>query len=61
MTLAVNVPLNEPLARLPASSAAPSTDCAAFAGHWNCWNRIRAVSAALALLLTGLALLAMAS
>jgi uncharacterized membrane protein len=60
VTVAVNVPLNEALARLPDSSAAPSAVWAAFAGRWNRWNQIRAASAVLALVLTGLALLALA-
>ncbi|MGU9978928.1 DUF1772 domain-containing protein [Phreatobacter sp. HK31-P] len=60
VTIAVNVPLNEALARLPPASAAPAADWAAFADRWNRWNRIRAASAALALFLTGLSLLAMA-
>lgn len=60
VTVAVNVPLNEALGRLPPSSAAPATDWAAFAGRWNLGNRIRAAFGVLAMLLTGLALHAMA-
>jgi uncharacterized membrane protein len=52
LTVFVNVPLNEELARVAADAPAgePASARAAYEGPWNFWNGVRAVSSILAFL-----------
>ena len=58
ITMALNVPLNDALAKVP-ESADLAAEWARFAPDWNRWNLIRTLGAFAALLCTGLALLAL--